>query len=217
MDPIRILIADDQPLMRDGLKSILDLEADMKVAATAVNGIEAARFAELLQPDVILMDIRMPEMNGVDSMKIIKGKCPLSKIIMLTTFNDDEYIIEALASGASGYMLKDTEIDKLTEAIRDVCKGKMIMPPLVAAKLAEGLAKITAQKKNDLISGTMGLSERELEIAAMMVQGFTNRQISSALFISEGTVRNYISSLYGKIGVGDRTNAVLLLKEHGIR
>jgi DNA-binding NarL/FixJ family response regulator len=217
MEQIRILIADDQALMRDGLKSILDLECDMKVIATAVNGLEASDMAQMLNPDVILMDIRMPGMNGVESVKIIKDKCPQSKVIMLTTFNDEEYIIDALASGASGYMLKDTEIDKLTEAIRDAFNGKMILPPTVAAKLAEGLSKIASRKKEDSLSGTLNFSEREMEIAGMLVQGFTNRQISSALFISEGTVRNYISGIYGKIGVSDRTNAVLYLKDQGVR
>ncbi len=216
MGKIRILIADDQPLMRDGLKSILETEGDMKVAATASNGLEAVEMAEILQPDVILMDIRMPEMNGVESVRIIRGKCPDSKIIMLTTFNDEEYIIEALASGASGYMLKDTEIDKLTEAIRDARNGKMIMPPAVASKLAQGLSKITAQKKEESSQEELGFSDREIEIAGMLAQGFTNRQISSALFISEGTARNYISAIYAKIGVNDRTNAVLFLKKYGI-
>jgi DNA-binding NarL/FixJ family response regulator len=217
MDQIRVLIADDQALMRDGLKNILDLERDMKVVATAVNGLEASDMAEILNPDVILMDIRMPLMNGVESVKIIKEKCPQSKVIMLTTFNDEEYIIDALASGASGYMLKDTEIDKLTEAIRDAFNGKMIIPPTVASKLAEGLSKMTSRKKEENLSGTLNFSERELEIAGMLVQGFTNRQISSALFISEGTVRNYISGIYAKIGVGDRTNAVLYLKDQGVK
>ncbi len=216
MDKIRILIADDQPLMRDGLKSILETEGDMRVAATVSDGLEAAKMAEILKPDVILMDIRMPGMNGVESVRIIREKCPDSKIIMLTTFNDEEYIIEALASGASGYMLKDTEIDKLTEAIRDVRNGKMIMPPEVAAKLAQGLSKITARKREETTQNALDFSDRELEIAGMLVQGFTNRQISSALFISEGTTRNYISGIYAKIGVGDRTNAVLFLKKHGI-
>lgn len=216
MDKIRILIADDQPLMRDGLKSILDTEKDMKVAATAANGQEAATLAEILKPDVVLMDIRMPGMNGVESVRIIREKCPDSKVIMLTTFNDEEYIIDALASGACGYMLKDTEIEKLTEAIRDARGGKMIMPPAVAAKLAEGLSRITAAKREGSALDVFDFSERELEIAGMLVQGFTNRQISSALFISEGTVRNYLSGIYAKIRVNDRTNAVLTLKKHGI-
>jgi DNA-binding NarL/FixJ family response regulator len=216
MDKIRILIADDQPLMRDGLKSILETEEDMKVAATASDGQEAARLAGILLPDVILMDIRMPGMNGVESVRIIREMCPDMKIIMLTTFNDEEYIIEALAAGASGYMLKDTEIEKLTEAIRDARNGKMIMPPEVAAKLAKGLSKITARKREELTQDALDFSDRELEVAGMLVQGFTNRQISSALFLSEGTARNYISGIYAKIGVGDRTNAVLFLKKHGV-
>lgn len=213
---IRIVIADDQSLIRDGLKTVLDLEEGLKVVATARDGKEALDTVLTLQPDVLLLDIRMPEMSGVECVKRVKEKCPQTKVIMLTTFNDDAYIIEALAGGASGYLLKDIEVEKLVEAIRDVVQGKMIMPPPVAAKLAEGLSRMTAGKRDREKGEALDLSERELEIARMMAQGFTNRQISSALYISEGTVRNYISVIYGKIGIADRTQAVLFLKKHGI-
>lgn len=216
MGNIRILLADDQTLMRDSLKTIIDLESDMKVVATAVNGLEAVNLAMALQPDVILMDIRMPEMDGVESVRIIKEKYPQVRIIMLTTFNEDEYIIDALAAGACGYLLKDTEVEKLLEAVRDAVNDKMVIPPAVAAKLAQGLAKLNTSKKDSISCDKSMLSERELEIAAMLVHGFTNKQISTALYISEGTVRNYISGIYGKLGVNDRTNAVIYLKEHGI-
>jgi DNA-binding NarL/FixJ family response regulator len=217
MSIIKILIADDQSLIRDGLKTVLELEKDFEVVGTAKNGIEACKMTEKLNPDILLLDIRMPEMDGVESIKVIKRKCPATKVIMLTTFNDDEYIIEALANEANGYILKDIEIDNLIEAIRDAAQGKMIMPPAVAAKLAQGLHKISIKKKDDGAAQTdLGLSEREKEIASMMIQGFTNRQISSALYISEGTIRNYISNIYSKINIGDRTQAVLFLKEHGV-
>ncbi len=213
---IRILVADDQPLMRDGLKTVLDLQKDFHVIGTARNGSEAARLADALQPDILLMDIRMPEMDGVEGLKLIRRKHPELKVIMLTTFNDDEYIIQALAAGANGYLLKDLEMEKLSEAIRDAAAGKMIMPPAVAAKLAEGLSRISLEKKGAAAAKALELSERELEIAGMMVQGFTNRQISATLYISEGTVRNYISGIYEKIGINDRTKAVLFLKDQGI-
>jgi DNA-binding NarL/FixJ family response regulator len=216
MSMIRILIADDQPLMRDGLKTVLDLQKDFHVIGTARNGSEAARMADALQPDILLMDIRMPEMDGVEGLKLIRRKHPELKVIMLTTFNDDEYIIQALAAGANGYLLKDLEMEKLSEAIRDAAAGKMIMPPAVAAKLAEGLSRISLEKKGAAAAKALELSERELEIAGMMVQGFTNRQISATLYISEGTVRNYISGIYEKIGINDRTKAVLFLKDQGI-
>lgn len=215
MSIIKILIADDQSLIRDGLKTVLELEKDFDVVGTAKNGIEACKMTEKLNPDILLLDIRMPEMDGVECIKVIKRKCPATKVIMLTTFNDDEYIIEALANEANGYILKDIEMDSLIEAIRDAAQGKMIMPPEVAAKLAQGLNKISTRKKEGaVLQADLGLSEREKEIAGMMIQGFTNRQISSALYISEGTIRNYISSIYSKINIGDRTQAVLFLKEH---
>lgn len=218
MNKIRVLIADDQSLIRDGLKTVLSLEKDLEVVGTARNGEEACRMAESLYPDVLLLDIRMPEMDGVECTKIVKKKCPETKVIILTTFNDDEYIIEALANEASGYILKDIEVEKLIEAIHDAVQGKMIMLPEVAAKLAQGLSKISARKREEEnIPCDLDLSERERDIAGMMVQGFTNRQISSALYMSEGTVRNYISNIYSKIGTGDRTQAVLFMKDHGIK
>lgn len=217
MSGIKVLLADDQLLIRDGLKTILELEKDIEVVGVAKNGFEACRMAETLQPDLILLDIRMPDMNGVESLKEIKEKYPEIKILMLTTFNDDEYIIDALANEASGYILKDIEIEKLIEFIHDAMQGKMIIPPVVAAKLAEVLTKMSAKKSDkEDISYKLEFSEREREIASMMTQGFTNKQISSALYISEGTVRNYISNIYTKIGIGNRTQAVLFLKEHGI-
>lgn len=217
MNSIKLLLADDQSLIRDGLKTVLGLEKDIEVVGTARNGVEACRMTEILQPDVLLLDIRMPEMNGVECIKVIKKEYPGVKVIMLTTFNDDEYIVEALANGASGYILKDIEMEKLIEAIHDAVHGKMIMYSNVAARLAENLCKLPlGKKKEENITCSLGFSVREKEIACMMVQGFTNKQISAALYMSEGTVRNYISNIYSKIGITDRTQAVLFLKEHGI-
>ena len=216
MEHIRILLVDDQALIRDGLKTILDLEQDFRVVAAAANGQEAIQTAEILHPDIVLMDIRMPGMNGVECVRAIKEKSPLTKVIMLTTFNDDEYIIDALASGACGYLLKDLEIKSLTEAIRDAFQNKMVIPPAVAEKLAAALARV-AKKPDSPMAKTHDFSERELEIAGMMVQGFTNKQISTALYITEGTVRNYISCIYGKIGISDRTKAVLYLTDNDVK
>lgn len=217
MDKIRVLVADDQSLIRDGLKTVLSFEEDLKVVGTARNGVEACRMVESLRPDVLLLDIRMPEMDGVECIRLIKKNYPDTKVIILTTFNDDEYIIEALANGANGYILKDIEMERLVEAIHDTVQGKTIMLPEVAAKLAQGLTKISARKMDDENTFCdLGLSGREMDIALMMVQGFTNRQISSALYMSDGTVRNYISNIYSKIGISDRTQAVLFMKAHGI-
>lgn len=215
MSPIKVMIVDDQSLFRDGLKTVLSLEKSIIVAGMAKNGQEALELTPKLDPDVILMDIRMPEMNGVDAVKQIRERFGDKKIIMLTTFNDDEYIIQAVANGACGYLLKDIEVEKLVEAIHDANEGKMVLPPVVYHKLAEGLNKLSQSKTPEKTKLPFEFSDREGEICKMMVQGFTNKQIASALFITEGTVRNYISSIYSKIGMADRTNAVLYLKEHG--
>jgi DNA-binding NarL/FixJ family response regulator len=212
--PVKIMIVDDQLLFKDGLKTVLDLEPDLKVIATATNGKEALTLLKSdALPDLILLDIRMPELDGVATVKLIKQEYPDIKVIMLTTFNDAEYVIEALAYGANGYLLKDIEIEKLVEAIHDAVEAKMVLPPLVAAQLAQGLNAIAPKKTGKVLSE---LSEREKEIAVMLTQGFSNKQIAMALFITEGTVRNYISALYNKIGVNDRTNAVIYLKTHGL-
>lgn len=217
MNPVRVLIVDDQSLIRDGLKTVLDLETNIRVCGVARNGVEAVGMISSLKPEVVLLDIRMPEMDGVQCTRVIKTDFPEIKVLMLTTFDDEEYIMNALAFGASGYILKDIEMNKLIEAILDVSQGKMVMPSQVAAKLARGLSKkISVKGICDTGGAEIDLTEREREIAGMLVQGFTNRQISAALYISEGTVRNYISNIYSKIGIGDRTKAVLYLKEKGI-
>lgn len=216
MERIKLLIVDDQALMRDGLKTVLDLEEGLEVAGLAKNGREALEVIEKIHPHVVLLDIRMPELDGVETVRIIKEKHLEIKVIMLTTFNDEEYIMKAIANGANGYLLKDIEVERLVEAIKDAYHGKMIMPPEVYTKLAEGLGRIQNTKKESDACSKLDLSEREMEICAMMVKGFNNKQIAMALFISEGTVRNYISNIYSKIGMSDRTNAVLYLKENGI-
>jgi DNA-binding NarL/FixJ family response regulator len=212
--PIKLMIVDDQSLFRDGLKTVLDLEQGFNVIATAANGKEALLCLNpTALPDLVLLDIRMPGLDGVETVKQIKQAYPDLKVIMLTTFNDAEYVVEALANGANGYLLKDTEIEQLVEAIHDAIGDKMILPPLVAAQLAQGLHEFTLKKKGPDLSD---LSEREKEIATMLAQGFSNKQIAMALFITEGTVRNYISAIYSKIGVNDRANAVLYFKNIGL-
>lgn len=217
MDKIKVILADDQILLRDSIKTIINMDESLEVVATAANGLEAIKLVEMYRPQVVLMDIRMPEMDGVESIKVIKSKFPDVKVIMLTTFNDEEYIIEALAHGASGYLLKDIEIDKLIKTLKDAAAGQTILPNAVAVKLAEGLSKLSHNKKVQPDVSDLDFSEREKEISSMMVQGFTNKQIAMALYISEGTVRNYISSIYSKINISDRTQAVLYLKEKGVR
>ncbi|MFL0249291.1 response regulator [Clostridium neuense] len=212
MEKINILIADDQTLMCDGLKTILELEENFNVMGTAKNGEEVLELCKANKPDLILMDIRMPKMDGVKCTKILKTLYPEIKVLVLTTFNDTEYIIEALNYGAAGYILKDIEGDALIKAINDAYKGSLMMPASVAKKLAEKLSQSTvvvnAHKEEKVLKD---FSQREEEIAKMMTMGFNNKQIASSLFISEGTVKNYISNIYSKLGTSDRFEAVKLL------
>lgn len=191
MKPIRILIADDQTLMRDGLKTILDLEDDMEVVGTAETGQEAYELTGALKPDVVLMDIRMPVMDGVESTRLIKRDYPDTIVVILTTFDDEEYVIQALCFGANGYLLKDMQGDKLIQSIRDAASGNMMLPARIAAKLAARLAAMSSQSHGLQFSGKNDFSERELDIIRLMIKGFSNKQIASALCVTEGTAKNY--------------------------
>ncbi len=216
---LKILIADDQALMRDGLQTILQLEHDIEVIATAENGEEACRLVAIHDPDLVLMDIRMPVMNGIEAVKKLRDESPHTKVLVLTTFDEDEYIIEALASGAVGFLLKDIPTEKLLQAIRDASQGELMLPSSIAVKLAAKLAspsptagKFPSSRSRER---TMDLkfTNREMSIIALMVEGRTNKEIAQLLFMSEGTVKNYISSIYDKIGTNDRTQAVIWLKD----
>jgi DNA-binding NarL/FixJ family response regulator len=209
---IRVVIVDDQRLMRDGLKTILELQDNIEVIGTASDGREVIDICRKCNPDVILMDIRMPGVNGVEATKIIKSTYPDVKILVLTTFDDEEYIIDALNYGASGYMLKDIDGDALIKAIEDAYDNKYILPSSIASKLVNKLiSNSTSDKKEDNLK--VLFTDRELEVAKMLSQGFTNKQIASSLFISEGTVKNNVSNIYSKIQIFDRTSAALYLKE----
>jgi DNA-binding NarL/FixJ family response regulator len=210
VDKIKILIVDDQTLMREGLRTILNLEEDMEIVAVAENGLKAIELSEQHSPDIILMDIRMPEMNGVESTKRIKSFLPKTKIIILTTFDDDEFIIEALKNGASGYFLKDLPSDSLISAIRDAHKGVVIMQPEIMAKLMATIVEqeTPARISKDNDESISKLTKREYEIYMLMKGGLSNKEIAQKLFITEGTVKNYVSIIYDKLDVKDRTKAI---------
>lgn len=218
MEKIKIAIIDDQTLMRDGLKTILDLEEDMEVVGTAENGKKGLELLKTMQPDVVLMDIRMPELNGVEATRLIKEQFPHIVVLILTTFDDEEYIVEALCNGASGYMLKDMHGDKLIQAVRDGYEGNMIMQSNIAAKLAARLSKTYSSREqgSKLNADNYDLTEREIEIGALLSEGLTNKEISDKLFISLGTVKNYVTNLYSKLGVGNRAAAVIQLRNLGL-
>lgn len=208
---IKVLIADDQIILAEGLKSVLETSPDIKVVGIAADGAEAEEFCRRENPDVVLMDIRMPNMNGVVATRRIKEANPKIKIIILTTFDDSDYILGALNNGASGYLLKDINSTALIDTVKNAYAGDTILPSKIARKITDAAAQVTGDKQQKL-RGMYGFSEREMEIANMIADGFTNRQIASALKLSDGTARNYISSIYLKLGVDNRRAAADKIK-----
>jgi DNA-binding NarL/FixJ family response regulator len=216
MDKITILLVDDQRLMRDGLRTLLELEEDLTVVGEAGTGEEAlARYAEL-QPDIVLMDVRMPGMDGVEATRRLHSQWPEVKIIILTTFDEDEYIFEGLRSGARGYLLKAVSGDELAVAIRKVAAGQALIDPAVTRKVVDAFARLAPPTRPINAGLAEPLSEREQEILKLVATGLTNREIAERLYLAEGTVKNYVTSLLGKIGVRDRTQAALRGRELGL-
>ena len=212
---IRILLVDDQRLMTDGLKTILQARDDCTVAGIAHDGQQALGWlasAPDQAVDLVLLDIRMPGLDGVRAVRLIKQLHPAVKVVMLTTFNDEDYLLDALAGGADGYLLKDMEPAELFAAIDNVLKGQLVMPAQVADKLRSGLAGIKTRRAAEKRLQELGFNPREVEIADLLVAGFTNSQIAAALFLTEGTTRNYVSGIYVKLGVNDRVKAILALQ-----
>lgn len=205
---IKVLIADDDKIVRDSMKIILEMDKDIEVIGTAANGDEAFEFCIKNNVDVVLMDIRMPVCDGVLGTKKIKEVFKDIKVIILTTFSDDEYILEALKNGASGYLLKNISPDKIMEDIKVVFNGNMLIHPDVAYKVAEMLNK---EEKNDF--SKYGLNEAEVKIMELISKGLTNKEISEIMFLSEGTIKNKISDILSKLNLRDRTQiAIFYLK-----
>ncbi len=208
---IRIVIADDQRLMREGLKTILDLEEDMEVIGTASNGFEALELCRDLKPDIVLMDIRMPRVDGVEATERIAEEELPAKVIVVTTFDGDELIVKALKAGAKTYLLKDLPSEKLLATIRATHRGDIVMQPEIAAKLVNRASgKEELADENHFGHGQEELTLREKEILSLMAEGLSNRDIALKLFLSEGTIKNQVSAIYSKLGTSDRTKAVLL-------
>jgi DNA-binding NarL/FixJ family response regulator len=212
-DPIRLLLVDDQRLMRDGLRTLLELEPGLQVAGEAGNGQEALDAYAALLPDVVLMDVRMPVMDGVQATRRLRQRWPAARVIILTTFDDDEYVFEGLRAGALGYLLKDVSIRELAEAIHTVMAGGVLIEPSVARKVVAEFSRMTAPAPRPAQSLEEPLSERELEILRQLAQGMTNREIAQRLYLAEGTVKNYVTNILGKIGARDRTQAALRARE----
>lgn len=216
MANIRLLIVDDQRLMREGLRTLLELEPDMLVVGEAGDGLEAQSLFASLQPDVVLMDIRMPVMDGVEATRRLRQEHPQAKVVILTTFDDDAYVFDGLRAGALGYLLKDVSGEELAEAIRQVASGGALIEPSVARKVLAEFARLPQHHDASSQALPSALSERELEILKLLAHGDSNRQIAAQLYLAEGTVKNYISSILAKLDVEDRTQAALRARELGL-
>lgn len=213
---IHVLLVDDQKLMREGLRILLELEQDMTVVSEAGDGAAAiAAYAEH-QPDVVLMDIRMPGMDGVEATWRLRHNWPQAKVIILTTFDDDEYVFEGLRAGAMGYLLKDVSGHDLANAIRTVAAGGALIEPSIARKLLSEFSRL-AQPVRPVDAGLPEpLTEREQQVLALLAQGLTNKEIALRLSLAEGTVKNKVTVILQKLGVHDRTQAVLRARQLGL-
>ena len=209
---IKVMIVDDQAILSEGIRSVLASSDELDVIATAENGQEALARMEKEVPDVVLMDIRMPVMNGVVTTGEIKKRYPNVKVLILTTFDDSDYILSALGNGACGYLLKDISAPALLDAVKNAYAGDTILPAKIARKITDAAKMVTSDREIRLRK-EFGLSDRETEIAVMLFDGFNNRQIASALGLSDGTARNYISAIYLKLGSDNRGEAIAKMKE----
>lgn len=215
-EKIKVMLVDDEQLIRSGLKIMLETYPDIEVIHQAGNGREAFECCKKEVPDVVLMDIRMPVSTGIEGTKLIKEAYPEVKIVMVTTFQDTEYIVEAMQYGASGYLLKDSSYEAIYDGIKVALSGKVVMDATVSEKLVmQPKAPASSMEKTDISS--FGLTEREIELIRFVSQGLNNKEISEALFLSEGTVKNNISTILSKLALRDRTQLVIFAYDHHIR
>lgn len=212
---ISVLIADDHSLIRQGLKQILELENDIVVVAQAANGNDAVKLARDVKPDVILMDINMPESNGLQAIKEIKQEKMTSKIIVLTIHEDREYLFKTLQMGAEGYVLKDAEPAVLIEAIRNVHNGQSYIQPNMTRELVKEFNRVTLHEKEK--GEEHNLTAREIEVLELIAEGMINKEIAKQLYISEKTVKNHVSNIFKKLNVSDRTQAAIYAFKHNIK
>lgn len=201
--PIRILLADDHPSLRTGLASILNSQPDLAVVAEAGSGPDAIAAAKSAKPDVIIMDLRMPGGDGIDAIKELIKRDPDAKVLVLTTFDNEEDVFSALEAGARGYILKDTTREEIIEAVRQVHAGNRFLPPAIAARLADRMIR-------------PGLTPRELDVLRLVSRGRTNKEIAAAMFISDETVKSHMKGLFQKLGVHDRAEAIAVALQRGL-
>jgi DNA-binding NarL/FixJ family response regulator len=209
MKPIRILLAEDQTLMRQGLKTILELEDGFEVAGEAEDGKAAVKLALQLRPDIILMDVQMPQLNGVEATAAICRAWPEARVIILTTFDRDDYVFQGVRAGAVGYLLKDLPAPKLIETIRRVHDGEVFIQPEIASRTL----RAALHSPGELVEP---LSEREREVLVMLAQGIPNKEIADKLHLAEGTVKNHVSNILGKLQAQNRTEAADIARRRGL-
>lgn len=203
---IRVLVVDDHPVVRAGLVGLLEVEADLEVVAEAGDGAEALAVVQALRPDVVLMDLRMPRLDGAAATEAILAALPATRVLVLTTYDTDGDILRAVEAGATGYLLKDTPQAQLVEAVRSAARGETVLAPSVAARLVSRLRSPAADP----------LTPREVEVLAAVARGLSNAEIGRALFIGEATVKTHLLRVFAKLGVDDRTRAVTVAMERGI-
>jgi DNA-binding NarL/FixJ family response regulator len=213
---VGILLVDDQSLFREGLRTLLSVQPDFEVLGEAGNGEEALRLATRMKPNVILMDLRMPVMDGVTATQRLHETMPQCKVIVLTTFDDDEYVFDGLRAGAVGFLLKDVSSEKLFEAIRAADRGEYFLQPSITAKVMAEFSRLSRIAPSSTETIAEPLSSRELEILRWVATGASNREIAETLVIAEGTVKNHLTNILGKLNVKDRMQAVLKAKEYGL-
>jgi NarL family two-component system response regulator LiaR len=210
---IRVVICDDQAVVREGLEMILEADSGIEVVGLAEDGLRAIELATEKKPDLVLMDLNMPGMNGIQATREISKQLPDIKILVLTTFGEDEWVFDAVRSGADGYLLKGTPRQELVAAVKGTVKGESYIDPSIGGKL---LSQVAKSSKSPSTSLSAELSDRELEVLKLIAQGFSNAEVAEKLFLTKGTVRNYVSAILSKLDVSDRTQAAVLAIKYGL-
>ena len=213
---VRVLLCDDQALVRSGFRMVLEARADMEVVGEAENGAQAVELTARSHPDVVLMDVRMPVMDGVEATRRLAETGTSARIVILTTFDSDEYVYEALRAGASGFLLKDVQPAQLVDAIRVVARGEALLAPTVTRRLLDRFAHTLPDSSRTAPDALAELTERELEVLTLLASGLSNAELAERLFVSETTVKTHVSSILRKLGLRDRVQAVVLAYQAGL-